>query len=181
MEPVAYGARGLTECEKRYSQIGCEKFHHYIFRLKRVILETDQKSLIALSQKGLTDMTQRRQRLMLKLQRYSYVMEWTPGRLLYLADKVWRRWQCRSKKWGQWRNGGTEGLPASNQQLQKIAEETAKDEVLLAVLRCITEGYSPGCPHNLSGQLRLMFVFCCCFAIFTDWTREGWTWCDGRV
>ena len=65
-KPVAYGARGLTGCENIYAQIekeclriayGCEKFHHYIFGLKSVLLERDHKPLIALSQKSLIDMT----------------------------------------------------------------------------------------------------------------------------
>ena len=77
-------------------------------------------------------------------------MEWTPGRLLYLADTLSRlvgsvevKGEISEEMEAQVL-GVYEGLPASNQQLQKIVEETAKDEVLLAVLRCIMEGWKAG-------------------------------------
>ena len=97
--PVAYGARSLTSAETRYAQIekeclglayGCEKFHHYIYGLDEVQLETDHKPLVPLSKKDLNDMTPRIQRLMLKLQRHNYNLSWTPGKNLYLADTLSR-------------------------------------------------------------------------------------------
>ncbi len=52
-QPVAFGSRSLTECQKRYAQIekellaivyGCEKFHQYVYG-KTVQVETDHKPL----------------------------------------------------------------------------------------------------------------------------------------
>ena len=98
-KPVAYGARGLTDSECRYAQIekeclsivfGCQKFHHYVFGLPALTLETDHKPLVPLSQKPLNTITPRLQRLMLKLQAYNFTIVWTPGKELYLADALSR-------------------------------------------------------------------------------------------
>ena len=88
--PVAYASRSTTETETRYAQIEkenlalaftCQKFHDYVYGL-RFELETDHKPLLAISKKCLRDMTPTIQCLLMKLQRYEYVMMYTPGRQL---------------------------------------------------------------------------------------------------
>ena len=50
---------------------GCSKFHEYIYGLD-IVLETDHKPIVALSNKSLNDMSHRIQRLMLRLQKYIF-------------------------------------------------------------------------------------------------------------
>ena len=63
---MAYAARSMTVTEQRYAQIekeclglvfGCTKFHHFIYGMSEVVLETDHKPLIPISRKPLNDMS----------------------------------------------------------------------------------------------------------------------------
>ena len=157
--PVSYAARGMTSAEERYAQIekeclgityGCNKFHQYIYGLPHVVLETDHKPLVALSNKSLNDMTPRLQRLMLKLQRYTFEVVWTPGKELCIADTL-----SRSNSSSNIRvvaedgvrlqvNMVYEGLAASSAALRRIAEETTKDRVLCSVIECINGEWRKG-------------------------------------
>lgn len=156
-KPVSYGARGMTESECRYAQIekeclgivfGCQKFHQYIFGLPNIILETDHKPLIPLSKKALSDMTPRLQRLMLKLQRYSFTLIWTPGKHLYLADALSRSNAATSTKLSTTVNAHVNmvmGALASKDSLhERIRKATVTDDVLQAVIRCVMEGWRGG-------------------------------------
>jgi len=64
----------------RYAQIeketlgiafGCETFHQYIYG-KEIILKTDHKPLISIARRNLSDCLPRIQRLLLKLQPYTF-------------------------------------------------------------------------------------------------------------
>ena len=96
--PVAYASRSMTDTETRYAQIekenlalafACERFHDYVYGLQ-FELETDHKPLVAISKKSLADMTPRIQRMMMKLQRYDYILNYTPGKKLLVADALSR-------------------------------------------------------------------------------------------
>ena len=72
-QPVAYGARGLTQADKTYAQIekemlvivcGCEKFDQYLYGHK-VTVETDHKLLVSISQKSIQSAPRRLQRIIL--------------------------------------------------------------------------------------------------------------------
>lgn len=159
-KPVAYGARSLTDSERRYAQIekeclglafGCSKFHNFIFGLPKVLLETDHKPLVPLSLKCLDDMSPRIQRLMLKLQRYRYELSWTPGKYLYIADTLSRASSGKVQS-GRGMSARMEAhvnmvfntLPASKSQLARIEQETSKDESLCKVMRCMSGRWSAG-------------------------------------
>lgn len=96
--PIAYASGTMTSAERNYAQIeketlgavyGCEKFHEYVYG-RSVILETDQKLLIAISQKPLGDAPPSIQCLMLCLQKYDLTFEFTPGKHLVVADTLSR-------------------------------------------------------------------------------------------
>ena len=165
-KPVAYASRSLTDAETRYAQIekeclglvfGCQRFHHYVYGLKGVILETDHKPLLALAKKSLNDLSPRIQRLMLKLQRYNVTLSWLPGKYLYIPDALSRA--CKSVMTTTQQSIEDravevqlraqvkmvyESIPASKVMVEKIVSETAKDEVLQSVMRCVTEGWANG-------------------------------------
>lgn len=104
-KPVAYGSRSLTETEKNWAQIekellavtiACEHFHQYIYG-KRFCVETDHKPLLGIVKKPLSDCTLRLQRLRLRLQKYDFELEYTPGKHMYIADAL-SRWKTSSSK-----------------------------------------------------------------------------------
>ena len=161
--PVAYAARGMTACETRYAQIekeclgitfGCKKFHQYVFGLPDLTLETDHKPLIPLSQKPLSEMTPRIQRLMLKLQQYSYKLEWTAGTNLYIADALSRANihtvtfnvadEDIANDVSAHVNMVMDTLPASGSFKDRLVAATANDEVLQRVIVCVTNGWRKG-------------------------------------
>ena len=97
--PVAYASRSLSKTEKRYAQIekealagtwACEKFSDYILG-KRFCLETDHKPLVSLlGSKHLDSLPPRILRFRLRLSRFLYDIQHTPGKLLYTADTLSR-------------------------------------------------------------------------------------------
>uniref|UniRef100_A0A3Q1EK56 Gypsy retrotransposon integrase-like protein 1 n=1 Tax=Acanthochromis polyacanthus TaxID=80966 RepID=A0A3Q1EK56_9TELE len=157
--PVAYASRSMTATECRYAQIekeclglafGCEKFHTYIYGLHNVILETDHKPLLGIAKKNLCDMSPRIQRLMMRLQRYDFELIYTPGTQMFIADALSRAAH------GDIQTSGTEkdiavqvdmvyaALPATQEQLTKIAAQTAEDPVLRKVMKNLQDGWKKG-------------------------------------
>ena len=97
-QPVAYGSRALTDCQKRYAQIekellaivfGCEKFHQYIYG-RRVHVESDHKPLEVIFKKSLLSAPARLQRMLMRLQKYSLDVKYKPGKEMHIADALSR-------------------------------------------------------------------------------------------
>lgn len=158
--PVAYGARSMSAAEKRYAQIekeclglvyGCEKFHQYIYGIRNLTLETDHKPLIPIARKSLNELTPRLQRLMIKLQRYQFEIEWCPGKYLVIADTLSRSVDCIDVRFIESEaelnfqsNVLYESLPATSSKIAQIVAETDKDPVLVALKKCIMNGWPKG-------------------------------------
>ncbi|GBN58964.1 Retrovirus-related Pol polyprotein from transposon 17.6, partial [Araneus ventricosus] len=97
-QPVAYTSATLSEAQTRYSQIekellaivhACEHFHYYVFG-QHVEIETDHKPLLGLIHKPFENISPRLQRLLLRLQRYSFKLIHVPGKYLAVADALSR-------------------------------------------------------------------------------------------
>ena len=95
-QPVAYGSRALTDCQKRYTQIekellaivyGCEKFKQYVYG-KTVHVETNHKPLETVFKKSLQKAPPRFQRMLMSLQPYDLRVSYKPGKELYIADTL---------------------------------------------------------------------------------------------
>ena len=158
--PVAYASRSMTAAERNYAQIekeqfgvvfACERFHVYIYG-RSVIVETDHNPLIAISKKHLCDAPPRLQRLLLRIQKYDLKLEYTPGKLLVVADTLSRAFSPKQVA------SSTEsevhvhvcaiksGLPVSERKWAELATATENDGVLQRVIRSITEGKA-NCPN----------------------------------
>ncbi|GBN97875.1 Transposon Tf2-8 polyprotein [Araneus ventricosus] len=97
-QPVAYTSATLSEAQSRYSQIekellaivhACEHFHYYVFG-QHVEIETDHKPLLGLIHKPFENISPRLQRLLLRLQRYSFKLIHVPGKYLAVTDALSR-------------------------------------------------------------------------------------------
>ncbi|XP_014673255.1 PREDICTED: uncharacterized protein LOC106813592 [Priapulus caudatus] len=93
-QPVAFASRALTDVETRYAQIekellavvfGLERFHHYTYG-RQVTVQSNHKPL----EKSLHSAPKRLQRMLLRLQRYTYTVMYHPGKSMYLADTLSR-------------------------------------------------------------------------------------------
>ncbi|KAJ8381193.1 hypothetical protein SKAU_G00019710 [Synaphobranchus kaupii] len=158
-QPVAYASRSMTATECRYAQIekeclglafGCEKFHTYIYGLPKVILETDHKPLLGIAKKNLCGMSPRIQRLMMRLQRYDFELTYVPGTQMFIADTLSRAAPCVAQTSESEEDVALHvdmvyaALPATQEQLSKIAKETSEDPVLRKVMRHLQEGWIKG-------------------------------------
>ncbi|CAC5402113.1 unnamed protein product [Mytilus coruscus] len=96
--PVAYASRALTDTETRYAQIekellsvifGLEKFHSYTYG-RTVNVISDHKPLESIMKKPLHAAPKRLQRMLLRLQKYEIILQYRPGKEMYLADTLSR-------------------------------------------------------------------------------------------
>ncbi|XP_059061148.1 uncharacterized protein K02A2.6-like, partial [Achroia grisella] len=104
--PVCYASKSLTETEQRYAQIekelyaclfACERFNVYIYGRSDVTIETDHKPLISIIKKPTVDAPLRLQRMLLRLQRYTFNLIYKPGKHLYIADTLSRAYEQNSE------------------------------------------------------------------------------------
>ena len=96
--PVAFASRSLTPVEKHYAQIekellaivfAFERFSQYVYG-KDAVLYTDHKPLIPLLKRTIHESPVRIQRLMLRLQRYSFTAVFKRGKYHVVPDTLSR-------------------------------------------------------------------------------------------
>ena len=93
---VAYASRALTAAEQNYAQIekellavlfGCEKFDMDTFG-RAIFIESVHKPLQTIVRKPIALAPKRLQRMLLKLQRYSFELTYRKGTEMYIADTL---------------------------------------------------------------------------------------------
>lgn len=154
--PVAYAARTLTPAEGRWAQIekellaivfGCTRFHQYVYGHNQVIVETDHKPLESIFKKPLNSTPARLQRMLMKLQDYSLKIQYKPGKLMFIADTLSRA----PSETGTDKeihedvtihvNTLIENVSVSREKLQRIKEETEKDDSLQQITKYYLQGW----------------------------------------
>ena len=106
--PVAYASRALTVTEVNYAQIekellaivfGMERFENYVYG-RRVVIESDHKPLEIICKKTLVSAPKRLQRMLLKLQKFDFMVVYKQGTQMYMADTLSRAYlPCTKKVW----------------------------------------------------------------------------------
>ena len=153
--PVAYASRSLTDAESRYAQIekellavqfSLERFHQYIYG-KKVPIESDHKPLEAIVKKALASAPPRLQRILLRMQKYDYTLEYKPGKELVLPDMLSRA-PLPETAYGSMEEEIalhvhllTPNLPVSKPKLEEINEATANDPSLKELKDAIKSGW----------------------------------------
>ena len=99
-KPIAFVSRALTETEQAYAQIekemlaicfGAERLHTYLYGLKNgFIVQSDHKPLLSIFKKSLAVAPRRLQRMLLRLQRYDFQVQFKPGSEIIVADALSR-------------------------------------------------------------------------------------------
>ena len=67
-----------------------ERFHTYVYARQGLTVQTDHQALIAISKKALASARKRLQRMLLRLQKYSFDVVYVRGSKLILADTASR-------------------------------------------------------------------------------------------
>lgn len=154
--PVEYASRTLTDTQKRYAQIekellaivfACERFHQYIYGQQGVIVDSDHKPLQSIFKKPLMSVPARLQRMMLRIQGYDLIVNYVPGKYMYIPDMLSRSplpdlySDEVSKNILYQVQMIVNNVPISNDKLTLIKRETKKDEVLNAISKYVTSGW----------------------------------------
>jgi len=164
-KPIAYASRSLSECERRYAQVekealactwATEKFTDYVLG-KSFILETDHKPLVALlGDKNLDNLPPRILRFRLRLSRFSYSVEYVPGKLLYTADTLSRHVasttvtdeaERSSRDVNCFLNAVVSSLPASSSTLSAYKTAQAADSTSQKVIQFCQDGWPEQMPR----------------------------------
>ena len=99
LQPVAYTSNSLNATEQRYSQIEKEglaicnafgKFDHWLYGKSDIEVHTDHQPLETICKKPLHKAPARLQKMLMRLQRYSFVIKYKKGTSLHLADTLSR-------------------------------------------------------------------------------------------
>lgn len=167
-QPITYASRALTQAEIRYSQIekellaqvfGLERNHQYAYG-RRIVLWTDHKPLVSISNKPLACAPKRLQRLLLRLLQYDVEIRYKPGKEMHLADTLSRAYLNTSDRSAT--EEETEDinmidyLPVSVETRKNIQKATSEDATLQLVNQYITNGW-PNHKHTLPPETHEYF------------------------
>jgi hypothetical protein len=156
--PVTYISRALTASKQKYAQIekealamtwACEIFHCYLFGCEEPFsTETDHRPLVTIMMhQGLDDCSPRLMRMKLRLQRYCFRVEYVPGKKLTVADTLSRAPvepgnSLIATLVDEQAETVRHLLQGSDEQLQRVREETLRDPQLRALLAILKTEWS---------------------------------------
>ncbi|KAJ0023870.1 hypothetical protein NQD34_003769 [Periophthalmus magnuspinnatus] len=158
--PVAYASRSLSPTEQRYAQVekealastwaACERFRDFLIG-KHFCLETDHKPLVSLlGGQALDLLPPRIQRFRMRLMRYSYNVQYAPGKSLWTADTLSRSpLKAPMIKADKELMESTDiyvdsivtNLPVSSSYMQTLKEQLKLDSVCSRVMDMCTQGW----------------------------------------
>lgn len=97
-QPIAYASRSFTETEQRYAPIekellaivfGLERFHQYVYG-RQTTVHTDHKPLVTVVKKDINKVSGRMQLMLLKIMKYRPIVQYVPGKEMFLIDTLSR-------------------------------------------------------------------------------------------
>ncbi|CAC5394823.1 unnamed protein product [Mytilus coruscus] len=152
--PVAYTSRALNDTETRYAQIekellsvifGLEKFHSYTYG-RTVNVISDHKPLESIMKKPLHAAPKRLQRMPLRLQKYDIIMQYRPGKEMYLADTLSRAYLKETSDTSITTDeiesiNMVDELPISEERISELQEHTKNDLQMQELKEVIREGW----------------------------------------
>lgn len=150
-KPVAYMSRAFTVTQKGYAQIekemlailmACEKFHQYIFGRTDVTVETDHSPLVTIYKKPLTLAPARLQRMLIKLQQYSFRLVYKKGAELFIADTLSRSFNNKivveaENDFDAQLCFIVDNLSVTERKLNEFRQKTIEDSTLVDLIKII--------------------------------------------
>lgn len=168
--PIAYASKSLTKTEKAYAQIekellsivfSCKKFHHLLYGRTDITIETDHLPLISIINKPLDQVPMRLQKMILKLQPYSFKLIAKPGKDIPVADALSRApiTQCYPGLVDDMKDFhvcATEVITThsfSAEKLNQVKKSTANDPTLQLLAQYIIQGW-PSCRDKCDNTIK---------------------------
>ena len=145
---IGYSSRALQDYEKPYAQIekkplsivfGVERFHEYLYG-RRFIVINDHKPLKSIFNRSIISCPPRIQKFFLRLQKYDFELQFSPGKDMLVSDTLSRSHLSRSE------SEFTEdslihhvhsvlsNLPISETRLKQFQLETKNDPILQTLI-----------------------------------------------
>ena len=165
-KPLDFRSRTLTPTEERYAQIekemlavvfALEKFNDYTFGQKTTVY-TDHQPLVSIVKKPLHIAPRRLQRMMIRLQKYDFEVQYMPGKDMVLADTLSRAPVSGTLTELEFENVNVvHELIAGKTFLERIKQATNDDAALQTLKRVISEGW-PSDKTMLPEEVRPYFA-----------------------
>ena len=142
--PIGYSSRALHDFDKRYAQIGkdtfsivfgVEHFHEYLYGRKFNIIN-DHQPLKSIFSRSIVTCPPRIQKLFVRLQKYDFEFEYTPGKAMLVSDTLSRSYlndikpEFHENTLIRYVYFILSNLPISQSQLDQFRLETQKDQIL---------------------------------------------------
>ena len=121
-----------------------ERYHYYVYSHQEdVTIETDHKPLISISKKALASAPRRLQRLLLRLQRYTFNLVYRPGSELMLAGTLSRAYAPADP---------TDESTQFTEELATLMTTWQRMRITVCLTRCVLTGHKSGRHCVLSKQ-----------------------------
>jgi len=167
-KPIAFASRSLTDAETRYAQIekellavlfGLERFNQYTYG-RQVQVESDHKPLESILKKPLSAAPPRLQRMLLRLQKYSFDLTYCPGKELIVADTLSRAYrQTNTSEMNMdseiecYVHMIMSNIQIADTQLEAIKNGTKRDDKMTKLREMIQKGW-PNDKHLVPFEIR---------------------------
>ena len=148
--PVAFASKALSDTETRYANIeremlavvfGCEKFRTYLFGRSFEVI-SDHKPLEMILQKSISRAPARLQRMLLRIENYTFTLRYRKGNTMHISDALSRLPTERQSPTVPLQLDVCIGLVQfSPSRLDELREETQRDETLHQLSKVITNGW----------------------------------------
>ena len=153
--PVAFASRALTQAEYNYCPIeketlsvlfGCEKFHEFVYG-QLFEVENDHQPLKSIFNKPISKAPPRIQRFLLRLYRYDFTLNNTPGKNMVVSDALSRAYlkdqkpEISDAEMNYMIHSVISSLPISDEKLKQFQTETSKDETLRTLHKYVMNGW----------------------------------------
>ena len=164
-KPIAFASKSLTETESRYANIerellacvfGAERFHVYLYG-KHFTIQSDHRPLDMISKKNLTAAPARLQRMLLRLQKYDYEIQYKPASQMILADSL-SRLPKKKKEAAINLDVTVCFVQFSTQRLDELREATRQDAELSQLMKYIFQGF-PESRRDVHQDVRQFWPF----------------------
>jgi hypothetical protein len=160
--PVFFASRLMSDTEKEYPQIDKE-FLAIVWALERLdafvygqnlTIRTDHRPLLGLVKKPMVQLSTRQQRFVARSMRYSFQLEFLPGRELFVADFLSRSVdkngpECRCQMMGTDIRledafvSMVETTQIADELVQRIGNDAKNDAAYMATIAALKAGFSP--------------------------------------
>ena len=152
--PIAFASRALDKSEQNYAQIeretlsvvfGCEKFHEYLYG-RAFVAQNDHQPLKAVFSKSIVQCPPRTQRFFLRLQKYDFQFEYSPGKTMKVADALSRASldgtpEINTDEMAHHVHSIINQLSVSELKLSQLQRETRTDPVLQLLKQYTISGW----------------------------------------